>query len=73
MNLNVAFTFPDKFQLYDFGLKDNLEKYGTIDPPQYNWTNVKIPSVIFYSNDDWLAPPQVIYLEILFAGNMKNI
>ena len=58
--INHPCIFADKFQLYDFGLKGNLEKYGTRDPPLYNWTNVKIPSVIFYSEDDWFATIEVI-------------
>jgi len=44
-----------KFQFYDYGWFTNLKKYSSIKPPTYNLSNVKVPVVLHYAQNDWLA------------------
>ncbi|XP_044018746.1 lipase 1-like [Aphidius gifuensis] len=38
-----------KFQQFDYqNEKENIEHYGTLQPPQYNLANIKSPMIIFY-------------------------
>ncbi|XP_044018740.1 lipase 3-like isoform X1 [Aphidius gifuensis] len=38
-----------KFQQYDYqNEKENIDHYGTLQPPQYNLENIKSPMIIFY-------------------------
>ncbi|CAF4850998.1 unnamed protein product [Pieris macdunnoughi] len=43
-----------RFCRFDFGDK-NILKYGDILPPNYDLSNVVVPIVLFYSNNDWLS------------------
>lgn len=50
-----------KWTKFDFGEEKNLEKYGSINPPEYNEDNYKkwdIPSVFTYSENDPFGAPQ---------------
>ncbi|XP_011176163.1 lipase 3 [Solenopsis invicta] len=44
-----------KFRQYDYGLAGNLKKYGSIHPPNYNLGKIKLPVVLHYATNDWLA------------------
>jgi len=48
------------FQYFDLGKKENLIKYGQPNPPMYNITNISTPIALLYSENDWLAGPQVL-------------
>ncbi|XP_072747886.1 lysosomal acid lipase/cholesteryl ester hydrolase-like [Anoplolepis gracilipes] len=48
----------DRFRQYDYGLQ-NLFKYHSIAPPNYDLTNIKVPIALFYSSDDLLINPVV--------------
>ena len=44
-----------KFNQFDFGKEENLKKYGTADPPEYDlskFKNYTVPSLFFTSNSD---------------------
>jgi len=45
-----------KFQMYDYGSTKNRQHYGQPTPPQYDLSQIEVPTYIFYSDDDWLAP-----------------
>ncbi|CAK1553107.1 unnamed protein product [Leptosia nina] len=42
---------------YDYGIDTNAQVYGTILPPRYNMTEVKVPVFLYHSDDDWMAHP----------------
>ncbi|CAK9817774.1 Lipase 3 [Anthophora plagiata] len=41
-----------KFCKYDYGLVENLKKYGKVQPPDYNLANIKIPVYLHYGSND---------------------
>lgn len=43
------------FQNFDYGREENERRYGTEEPPQYNLSNVAVPTALFYAQNDWLA------------------
>lgn len=45
------------FRQYDYGVDNNTEIYHSLDPPDYNLTNVHAPVAIYYSLNDQLANP----------------
>ncbi|XP_043267207.1 lipase 3-like [Venturia canescens] len=45
-----------KFRQFDYYEEEkNLAKYGAVEPPGYKIENVKVPGMIFYAKNDWLA------------------
>ncbi|VVC99089.1 unnamed protein product [Leptidea sinapis] len=47
----------DEFRKYNHGVDVNKAVYGSEIPPKYNMSNVKVPVVLYYSDEDWLAHP----------------
>nr|CAD7418550.1 unnamed protein product [Timema poppensis]CAD7418902.1 unnamed protein product [Timema poppensis]CAD7419384.1 unnamed protein product [Timema poppensis] len=45
------------FRQYDHGSLENVLKYGSLDPPDYDLSKVNAPVALHYSNNDWLASP----------------
>nr|CAD7434529.1 unnamed protein product [Timema monikensis] len=43
------------FRQYDHGSVENLLKYGSLNPPDYDLSKVTAPVSLHYSNNDWLA------------------
>lgn len=43
------------FRLFDFGLTQNLFKYGSIFPPHYDLRAITAPVYLHYSDNDWMA------------------
>jgi pimeloyl-ACP methyl ester carboxylesterase len=50
------------FSQYDYGLMENMKRYGSSTPPNYNWRNVNVPVLLFWGNNDNIIVPQVINL-----------
>lgn len=44
-----------KFRMYDYGVIENLAKYGSIYPPDYNLAKITAPIALHFSDNDWLA------------------
>lgn len=44
-----------KFRQYDHGLLENIERYGSTNPPDYPLGNIYCPIALHYSDNDWLA------------------
>lgn len=40
------------FHRFDFGPEGNIQKYGSVLPPVYNLSNIEVPIVIFYSENE---------------------
>ncbi|KPJ03003.1 PREDICTED: lipase 1-like [Papilio xuthus] len=45
------------FQNFDYGVEENLQIYGSDQPPPYNLSQVTVPIVIINGNNDGLATP----------------
>lgn len=46
----------DRFTTFNWGSPQrNFEKYGSETPREYNLNNVRVPIVLHYSDNDWLA------------------
>jgi len=45
------------FNKYDYGVKENLHKYGRKTPPEYDLRKVSVPTVLFSGSHDTLASP----------------
>ena len=48
-----------KFAHYDFG-KHNMDHYGQDEPPEFSLKAVTLPVASYWSQNDWLAQPDVI-------------
>jgi lysosomal acid lipase/cholesteryl ester hydrolase len=46
-----------KFRKYDYGTEGNLKAYGTREPPNYNTSELSVPTALFSGGHDWLADP----------------
>lgn len=44
-----------KFRKYDYGVIQNLIKYGQLTPPDYDLSNVAVPVAVLYGANDNLA------------------
>jgi hypothetical protein len=44
-----------KFVQYDYGQRENMERYGSRKPPSYNISNISAPIAIFFGGYDFLA------------------
>ncbi|XP_053675174.1 uncharacterized protein LOC128725421 [Anopheles nili] len=47
-----------QFRQYDYGRRNNTERYSHWKPPAYNLTAVTAPVTIFYALNDWLIDPR---------------
>ncbi|KAL3265458.1 hypothetical protein HHI36_009662 [Cryptolaemus montrouzieri] len=52
----VTESVKGKFTKYDYGRGRNMIKYGSVEPPEYNITEIKVPIVIYYARNDWATP-----------------
>merc|ERR1719219_653929 len=41
-----------KFLQYDYGTAQNIQRYGAIEPPEYNLTNIVAPTVFYVGDGD---------------------
>ena len=68
-----------EFQKFDYGIVGNVPAYGQMSPPKYDLKRVKVPVYAVYSDNDYLADPEVrkvavksskvvVYLDFAFAG-----
>ncbi|XP_047528903.1 gastric triacylglycerol lipase-like [Vanessa atalanta] len=58
------------FQKFDYGSAQNLNIYGTKQPPHYNLSAVTVPSVVLYGNNDNLVDTKDILWLIKRLPNM---
>lgn len=54
-----------KFRKFDFGRKQNLEVYGTSDPPEYDFSKISAPIALFWGQNDWLGTAVVCFYAFL--------
>ncbi|XP_029160378.1 lipase 3-like [Nylanderia fulva] len=46
-----------KFRQYDYGAMKNLIIYKSVEPPEYNLSNIALPMAIYYGNNDLMVVP----------------
>lgn len=68
----TSFLLTGKFQKFDYGLIDNMKRYGTIHPPDYNLANVKLPVYLHYGATDMFVDVQVRMLFIAVFQFLLN-
>lgn len=49
----------ERFQMYDYGYRENLVLYGMVKPPEYNLSASNVPLMIAYGTKDSLTEPKV--------------
>ncbi|XP_028585517.2 gastric triacylglycerol lipase-like isoform X1 [Podarcis muralis] len=59
-----------KLQAYDYGLFDNLARYGKVEPPEYNIRNMNVTTIVWSSGKDWLSGPEDVNMLI---PKIKNL
>ncbi|XP_037052189.1 lipase 3-like [Bradysia coprophila] len=57
-----------KFQFYDYKSEDNLMKYKSATPPEYETSNIKVKMQILYGTHDLLSTPQDVEDLIEYFG-----
>lgn len=45
----------DRFQQFDYGAYFNIEKYGTIKPPEYDLSKITLPLTLIWAKNDLLS------------------
>lgn len=50
-----------KFRMYDYGIAQNLLKYGQMIPPDYDLSSVTPPVYLHFSENDWLCAVKVTF------------
>ena len=45
--------------MYDFGKRENRERYGQDTPPIYSIEKITAPVAAYWSENDWMAAPEV--------------
>uniref|UniRef100_A0A1B0DJ51 Lipase n=1 Tax=Phlebotomus papatasi TaxID=29031 RepID=A0A1B0DJ51_PHLPP len=55
----------NNFRQYDYGPIENLDKYGTLTPPEYALEKITAAIGLFYGKNDWIA--DVVDVEHLYS------
>ena len=58
----IVFELSDndyEFCMYDFGKRENRERYGQDTPPVYSIEKITAPVAAYWSENDWMAAPEV--------------
>ncbi|XP_065225614.1 lipase 3-like isoform X2 [Planococcus citri] len=61
------------FGQYDYGTAGNLMKYGSINPPKYDLSKIKVPISLMYSADDWLSSKEDVQMLVQDLPNVYEI
>lgn len=49
-----------RFSKFDYGVTENLKRYGQTSPPVYDVSKMKVFTALYYSNADVFAPSRVL-------------
>ena len=55
--------------MYDFGKRENRERYGQDTPPIYSIEKITAPVAAYWSENDWMAAPEV-GVEVYIRNNI---
>nr|CAH0102067.1 unnamed protein product [Daphnia galeata] len=62
----------ESFLYFDYGPADNLIRYGTTYPPEYNLTQVTVPVYLVHADNDPFAPNEDVAWLKPRLGNLKG-
>lgn len=51
----VQLAISEQFQMYDYGVDENVKKYGTKTPLKYNISKITAPVALYYGGSDGLS------------------
>ncbi|XP_031342203.1 gastric triacylglycerol lipase-like [Photinus pyralis] len=51
----VQLAISEQFQMYDYGIDENVKKYGTKTPSKYNISAITAPVALYYGGSDGLS------------------
>jgi len=57
MNHYEQLILSGKFEAYDYGEKENMKRYNTSTPPQFDLSTAKVPTALFIGGNDMLGDP----------------
>ncbi|CAG7818822.1 unnamed protein product [Allacma fusca] len=66
----IQYIKNPRFQRFDYGQRLNVINYGTQQPPVYNLTNVKVPIMVFWGQNDRIVVPKDAQRTISELGNI---
>jgi len=59
-----------EFCMYDFGKRENRERYGQDTPPVYSIEKITAPVAAYWSENDWMAAPEDV---IKLTSRLPNL
>lgn len=62
-----------RFQMMDWGPQKNLRVYTSVEPPDYNISNIRAPTALYYSLNDNLSFEMVTILTVILYLNRNYI
>ncbi|KPJ09852.1 Lipase 3 [Papilio machaon] len=63
----------DSFSKYDYGPEKNLEVYGSRVPPEYMLNRTRMPTVLIYGRNDFVADPRDVKWLSLQLPNVAEL
>lgn len=57
--VSIHFLLSGTFKQYDWGPKENMRRYHSKKPPEYNIKNITAPVAIFYGETDAFVTKEV--------------
>lgn len=53
-------TGNGRFRMFDYGIRGNLEHYNSINPPEYDTSQISVPIHLFVGTNDIIGDLKVI-------------
>lgn len=47
-----------RFRQFDYGAKENLLRYGTVEPTDYDLSRIRAPVALSYADNDYVSAPE---------------
>jgi len=69
--MNLFEYLSGKMQKYDYGVEENLERYGSESPPKYDLETVNVPIYAYYANEDLFSPAGSVKPLLQILPNVK--
>lgn len=64
MNLYILKLTGEKFHRFDYGREENMKRYGSPGPAEYDLSLVTAPVYLISGDADPIAPPEVLYNQL---------
>jgi pimeloyl-ACP methyl ester carboxylesterase len=68
-SINLISMPGEKFTRFDYGPNENLERYGTVEAPEYSLKRITVPVYIFWAQNDPISPPEVHFINTISFWN----